>query len=79
MQRVAIDREHNSKADPRAKTVKLADVIDNVGDIAVSDPDFARKYIPEKELLLQVLSDGHQTLYKQATQVIADARTQVFG
>ena len=73
-QRMAIDRQHTAEADPRAKTVKLADVIHNLSDIVRQDPGFAVKYLAEKELLLEVLSEGHAELLARAKQVIADSR-----
>ena len=54
----AIDREHTAHADPRAKTVKLADVIHNVTDISTHAPRFAPIYVKEKKSLLEVLKGG---------------------
>ena len=73
-ERKAIDREHTAKADVRAKTVKLADVINNLNDLVRQDPKFAVTYLAEKELLLKVLTDGNPTLFKQAEQVIAESK-----
>lgn len=50
----------------QAKTIKLADVIDNTRDIVVNDEDFARKYIPEMEALTNVLRQGDPQLFEQA-------------
>lgn len=69
-QRKAINREHSAKADPRAKTVKLADVIHNLSDLKRQDPKFAKVYADEKRLQIQVLTEGDQTLMKQAEAVI---------
>ncbi len=76
-ERNAIDRQHTATADPRAKTVKLADIIDNLTGIARLAPGFAVKYVAEKELLLQVLKDGDQTLFKRAVAVIADVKREL--
>ena len=73
-QRKAMDRQHTAAADPRAKTVKLADVINNLSDIVRQDPGFAVKYLGEKELLLEVLSEGHPELLARAQQVIAESK-----
>lgn len=73
-QRKAIDRAHTANADPRAKTVKLADVIHNIGDIVRHDPRFAVKYLREKEQLLEVLSDGHADLFERADRAIRDSK-----
>ena len=75
--RKAIDRKHTAEADPRAKTVKLADLIDNLSDIVKSDPSFARVYLQEKELQLQVLSEGDSQLYKRAKAIIYDAKKEL--
>ena len=56
--RRAIDREHSAKASPEAKTIKLADLIDNTKSICAFDPEFAKVYMPEKKALLEVLRDG---------------------
>ena len=77
--RTAIDREHTAAADPRAKTVKLADVIDNLSDIAELDPKYAALYVGEKELLLEVLREGDAELYRRAEQVIKEANRILAG
>ncbi len=64
--RKTIDRLHIAKASPRAKTVKLADLIDNCKDITKHDPRFARVYLAEMSELLNILGDGDSRLYKQA-------------
>ena len=58
--RKEIDRNHTSQASGRAKTVKLADLIDNCRDITKHDPRFARIYLGEMEELL--LEAGGATL-----------------
>lgn len=64
--RKAIDREHTAKACPQAKTIKLADLIDNTRSIVAHDPKFAKVYLAEKALLLEVLRDGDAVLWKLA-------------
>ena len=76
-QRKAIDRQHTAQADPRAKTVKLADLIDNLSDIAVLDPGFATQYLNEKEMLLEVLTDGHSVLFEQVKGIIRDSKEAI--
>ncbi|MCA9029231.1 MAG: bifunctional (p)ppGpp synthetase/guanosine-3',5'-bis(diphosphate) 3'-pyrophosphohydrolase [Planctomycetaceae bacterium] len=68
--RKEIDRQHTAQADPRAKTVKLADLIDNLTGIATSDPEFAKTYLKEKELQLQVLTEGHPELFQRVEEII---------
>jgi hypothetical protein len=68
--RKSIDRAHLSKASPRAKTIKLADIIDNCQDICRNDKRFARTFLSEIMLLMEVLTDGDRRLYEKAVQVI---------
>ena len=68
--RKEIDRVHLSKAHPDAKTVKLADLIHNSISIIEHDPKFARVYMKEKELLLEVLKEGDVYLYEIAMEMI---------
>jgi hypothetical protein len=65
---------HLAGASPRAKTIKLADLIDNSRSIVERDPDFAKVYLAEKRELLAVLTDGDETLLNQA-RAIAFAHT----
>lgn len=64
--RKELDRLHLAKASPRAKTIKLADLISNTRSIKEHDPDFAKIYLAEKEKLLAVLTEGDRSLYKIA-------------
>lgn len=66
--RKEIDRLHIAKGSHFGKTIKLADLIDNTSDIMSHDEDFARTYVKEKLLLLEVLKDGSPTLYKMAEE-----------
>jgi (p)ppGpp synthase/HD superfamily hydrolase len=68
--RKAIDRAHLARASARAKSVKLADVIDNTLSIVRYDPAFAAIYLREKAALLEVLTEGCPAL-------LAIARRQV--
>lgn len=68
--RKRIDREHTKRASANAKTVKLADLIDNSRSIAKHDPEFAKVYMREKKLLLDVLHEGNATLYAMARDII---------
>jgi hypothetical protein len=69
--RKAIDQRHLAQASARAKTVKLADLIDNCKDITRHDPGFAQVYLAEMNDLLDVLQDGDAQLYKHAERVHA--------
>lgn len=75
--RKTMDREHTAQSPARAKTVKLADLIDNSRSILEFDPDFARVYIHEKERLLAVLTDGDPTLHAMATKIVVQAQEKL--
>jgi (p)ppGpp synthase/HD superfamily hydrolase len=64
--RRAVDREHSGQAPAEAQTVKLADLISNTKNIVEHDPGFARIYLREKRLLLDVLDKGDRRLWWQA-------------
>jgi hypothetical protein len=64
--RKAIDRKHTARASSRAKTIKLADLIDNAIDITRHDNKFADVYLREMSALLEVLDEGDSSLYKRA-------------
>lgn len=68
--RKEIDRQHIAKASKGGKLIKLADLIDNTKDICANDPDFARVYLKEKRLLMQVLNGVNETLYAEAQELI---------
>ena len=72
--RKAIDREHTAKASPAAKTIKLADLIDNTRSIVAHDAVFARTYLAEKAMLLDVLREGDDTLWKLANDLVQQHR-----
>ncbi|MCW9052758.1 MAG: HD domain-containing protein [Motiliproteus sp.] len=64
--RKSLDRQHTAAAHPHAKTVKLADLIHNTQSIVEHAPGFARIYLEEKRMLLEVLQEGDSQLYEQA-------------
>ena len=70
--RKRIDREHTAQASPEAKTIKLADLIDNTRSIVDRDPKFAQVYMTEKALLLEVLGEGDTTLFESAKALVDD-------
>lgn len=69
--RKELDRQHSAQASVRAKTVKLADLIDNCKDISKNDERFARVYLNEMGALLKVLYEGEQTLFQKASKLHA--------
>jgi hypothetical protein len=66
VKRKEIDRLHIAQGPASAKTIKLADLIDNCQDITRHDPRFASVYLLEMSALLDVLGEGDSRLYKQA-------------
>lgn len=75
--RKAIDREHTANAGSDVKTVKLADLISNTRSIVAHDPDFARVYLREKALLLEVMTDADPGLLKEARRALAQGIEQL--
>lgn len=63
-----VERQAGMSAE--AKTIKLADVIDNTMDIVRNDRNFARKYVPEMEALTSVLKEGDPKLYQRAVSEV---------
>lgn len=70
--RKALDRDHIAQAPAEAKTIKLADMIDNSKSIVQHDPDFAKVYMKEKRALLEVLKEGDTDLFRQAEEIVND-------
>lgn len=68
--RQLIERHHLACAPATAKTVKLADIADNVRNIAILDPQFATVYLREKAACLEVLEEGDAGLLLQARNLL---------
>jgi (p)ppGpp synthase/HD superfamily hydrolase len=64
-----IDLAHTAIASPEAKTIKLADLIDNTYSIVKHDKDFAKVYLHEKLRLLEVLQEGDTELWVRANTI----------
>ena len=75
--RKELDRQHLAGVSPRAKTVKLADIIDNSEDICRHDPHFGRVYVKEARALLEVLSEGDPQLFRQAQTTLEACAARV--
>jgi len=79
-ERKRIDRYHTARASARAKSVKLADLIDNSRSILEHDPGFARTYMAEKRLLLDVLHDASiPSLWVEANRIVEDYERRISG
>lgn len=70
--RMVINREHTANSCPKAKTIKLADLINNTKSIVKHDPKFAKVYMAEKRKLLEVLKEGDELLYSIAYNIVED-------
>jgi len=68
--RKALDRAHSAAAPAEAQTVKLADLIANTRSIMAHDVAFAKTYLEEKRLLLEVMTKGDATLMAEARKYI---------
>ena len=70
--RKAIDRAHTAMAPAQAQTVKLADLISNTRSIMEHDETFAKTYLAEKKLLLEVMTKGDPELMARARRNIGE-------
>lgn len=77
--RKAIDLIHTSKQCPDTKTIKLCDIIDNLSDIHQGTPEWAKQYILEKELLIDVLKEGNNEAWSLANRMVKAAKLTFFG
>jgi (p)ppGpp synthase/HD superfamily hydrolase len=68
--RKALDRQHSAAAPAAAQTVKVADLISNTRSIVAHDPGFAKVYLEEKRLLLDVLTGADPTLLTMARKQV---------
>ena len=69
-QRKAVDRAHTAGAPAAAQTIKLADLISNTRSIVEHDEKFAKTYLAEKRLLLEVLKHGDAELWRKCHEQI---------
>lgn len=78
--RKALDLDHLRTAHPDAKTIKLADVIDNSASILLHDKNFAKTYLPEKRRLLdEALIAGNRKLWCRADLICKRAGYPIFS
>ncbi|QGT78934.1 HD domain-containing protein [Guyparkeria halophila] len=70
--RKRIDHDHVARAEPRAQTIKYADVWHNVRSIARHDPEFAPTYLAEKISLIHRLDRGHPVLRRRVWQCLVE-------
>lgn len=77
--RKELDRNHLANASPLAKTIKLADMLDNTTSICARDPKFARVYLPEKRALLEVLYEGDSRLHDRCSRAVDAHWAEIFS
>lgn len=75
--RKEIDRMHTAQQSADCKTIKLCDLIDNARSILQHDKKFAKVYIKEKELLLEVLKEGDVVLWNKANEIVQKAKKEL--
>ena len=61
-----------AQGDYKIQTIKCADLIDNCFSIVEHDPNFAKVYMKEKNLLLDVLTKADKNLWNMAQQLVND-------
>lgn len=71
------ERKRLATISPEAKTIKLADLIDNTASIVKDDPDFATVYLKEKFAILPYLADGSPELLQRASIQTITAMTSL--
>ena len=68
--RKKLDREHTAQAPAEVQTIKLADLISNSRSIMAHDPKFAKVYLEEKRMLLEVMTKGDPGLHAEASKYV---------
>ncbi|MBA8881693.1 HD domain-containing protein [Phyllobacterium myrsinacearum] len=70
--RFKLETERIATISNDAMTIKLCDLIDNTATIVAHDPDFAKVYMREKQVLLTVLQGGDFGLWQRADKIVRD-------
>ena len=68
------DAMHYANGSRESQTIKLCDIISNVGSIAQHDPEFAKVYIAEKQQILDLLTKADPIAIIAAQREINKAR-----
>ena len=58
------------KTSGESQTIKYADIIDNTSEIVQQDPDFAKLFLYECNMLLKKINKGNQQLYREAVDSV---------
>jgi (p)ppGpp synthase/HD superfamily hydrolase len=75
--RIEQNRLRLADAPPEVKTIKLADLLDNVSCIAQYDAQFAFTYLDEKYEALKVLTQGDPSLFAKTHESILLCAAQI--
>lgn len=75
--RKALDRERLRGADPRAQTIKVADIIVNSRTVVDDKPKFARQYLSEKQADLAALPLAQPLLLARARSIVAGELSRI--
>ncbi len=75
--RKAAENERLRGISADAQTIKYADIIDNVSDIAETDAEFAAVYIPEKRTALRLMDRGDPDLRAIAAAEVKKAAAKI--
>lgn len=67
--RKELDARRLASAPPEVQTIKYADFIDNTSSIMARDPEFAKVYLPEKVMMLEIIDGGDKGLWDQAMTI----------
>jgi len=71
--RKEVDRKRLSESNREVQTIKVCDLIDNTESIVQYDPAFAKVYLKEKQLLLDVLTKADKSLHERAQHQLTQA------
>lgn len=71
------EAERQQNISVEAKTIRLADIIDNTPSISQKDPTFARRYIPEMEKLVEAVREGDFKLLMRACYEVQLAKDEL--
>jgi (p)ppGpp synthase/HD superfamily hydrolase len=71
------ERQRLATISPAAQSIKYADLISNTKSIVEYDADFARVYLAEKSLILEVMTEGDESLYRKAYESLIEGQTEI--
>lgn len=69
--RKTLEADRLSKVSPEAQTIKCADLISNSKDIVEYDKEFAKTYLKEKKMYLDVMKDADPILRERAYMTLS--------